>query len=120
MSESIGGTQCLRFAGVDGFCKQHSMLNSNVQQKIVVYKDYEEVFADHQRLVRELDIALNGDGAAKQASLCDIVKQVKDKRWILVSVDKIETLKQAHKFNVSILTPSSVHTALCKMLNKEE
>lgn len=44
--------------------------------------DYEEVLADHRRLVRELDVALNGEeGAAKQASLGDIVRQVRrDKR----------------------------------------
>jgi hypothetical protein len=48
--------------------------------------DYEEVLADHRRLVRELDVALNGeDGAAKQASLCDIVSQVKDERLKLVA-----------------------------------
>jgi len=46
--------------------------------------DYEEVLEDYRRLVRELDVALNGDGAAKQASLCDIVGQVKDRRWKLV------------------------------------
>ncbi len=39
--------------------------------------DYEQVLADHRRLVRELDVLLNGEeGAAKQASLCDIVAQV--------------------------------------------
>lgn len=38
--------------------------------------DYEEVLADHRRLVRELDVLLNGAGAAQQASLSDIVKQV--------------------------------------------
>ncbi len=39
--------------------------------------DYEEVLADHRRLVRKLDVLLNGEeGAAKQASLCDIVAQV--------------------------------------------
>lgn len=39
--------------------------------------DYEEVLTDHRRLVRELDVLLNGEeGAAKQASLCDIVAQV--------------------------------------------
>lgn len=49
--------------------------------------DYKAAFKDHQRLVRELDVALNGeDGAAKQASLCDIVSQVKDQRWKLVRV----------------------------------
>lgn len=43
--------------------------------------DYEEVLADHRRLVRELDVLLNGErGAAKQASLCDIVSQVQHER----------------------------------------
>lgn len=43
----------------------------------LIASDYEEVLADHRRLVRELDVLLNGeDGAAKQASLCDIVAQV--------------------------------------------
>jgi hypothetical protein len=46
-----------------------------------------EVLADKRRLTRELDIALNGDGAAKQASLCDVVAQVKDERWKLVRAD---------------------------------
>lgn len=39
--------------------------------------DYEEVLTDHRRLVRELDALLNGAGAARQASLCDIVSQVR-------------------------------------------
>ncbi len=43
----------------------------------VTAADYEEVLADHRRLVRELDVLLNGEGAAPQASLCDIVSQVK-------------------------------------------
>jgi hypothetical protein len=38
--------------------------------------DYEAVLADHRRLVRELDVLLNGEGAAQQASLCDIVAQL--------------------------------------------
>lgn len=33
--------------------------------------------SDHKRLVRELDVLLNGDKAAAQASLCDIVAQVR-------------------------------------------
>lgn len=36
-------------------------------------KDYEEVLDDHRRLVRKLDVMMNGEHAAKQASLCDIV-----------------------------------------------
>ena len=44
-----------------------------------------EILADKRRLTRELDVALNGErGAAQQASLCDIVSQVKDGRWRLV------------------------------------
>ena len=39
--------------------------------------DYEEVLADHRRLVREMDVMINGDGAAKQASLCDLFSQVR-------------------------------------------
>ena len=39
--------------------------------------DYQAVLEDHKRLVRELDVLLNGVGAAKQASLCDIVAQLK-------------------------------------------
>jgi len=39
--------------------------------------DYEAVFEDHKRLVRRLDVALNGEkNAAPQARLCDIVAQV--------------------------------------------
>lgn len=42
----------------------------------LTFEDYEEVLAGHRKLVLELDILLNGDGAAKQASLCDVVGQV--------------------------------------------
>ena len=41
-------------------------------------EDYRAWARDIDRLVRELDVALNGvEGAAKQASLCDIIAQVK-------------------------------------------
>lgn len=43
--------------------------------------DVDAVKADHNRLVRELDVLLNGEaGAAEQASLCDIVAQVRMER----------------------------------------
>lgn len=45
---------------------------------------------DVKRLTRELDVALNGEGAARQASLCDIVAQVRNQRWKLVRVDDLE------------------------------
>ncbi|WP_276483576.1 hypothetical protein [Paraflavitalea pollutisoli] len=44
---------------------------------VVTLKDYEQVIKEHNRLVRELDVLLNGSNAAKQASLVDIVDQVR-------------------------------------------
>jgi hypothetical protein len=45
----------------------------------VTTADYEEVLADHRRLVREIDVILNGEeGAARQASLCDLIPQIKE------------------------------------------
>ncbi len=40
-------------------------------------KDVAEVLEHHDNLVRDLDTMLNGDGAAPQARLCDIVSQVR-------------------------------------------
>lgn len=40
-------------------------------------QDYEEVLKGHRELVKELDVLINGKNAAKQASLCDIVSQLK-------------------------------------------
>ena len=42
----------------------------------MVATEYEAVLAEQRDLVRRLDVALNGDGAAKQASLCDLVAQI--------------------------------------------
>ena len=47
--------------------------------------DYEEVLVDHRRLVRELDVLMNGEHAAKQASLCDIVASFE---WWVKNHDK--------------------------------
>ena len=41
-----------------------------------VRRDYEEVFVGHRERVRLLDAAMNGDGAANQASLVDIWDQL--------------------------------------------
>ena len=49
----------------------------DLDDKDQLIADYEEVNEDKKRLVRELDVLLNGDGAAKQASLCDIVSQLR-------------------------------------------
>ncbi|HFD6768366.1 TPA: hypothetical protein ACF3MW_004088, partial [Pseudomonas aeruginosa] len=61
--------------------------------------DYEEVLADHRRLVRELDVLLNGEAcAAKQAMLCDLVSQVeaevrKSGQPLLVSAERYRWLR---------------------------
>jgi hypothetical protein len=59
---------------------------------------------DVNRLVRELDVLLNGeDGAAKQASLCDIVSQVASQHYVLVrrtdvpSSEEIEAIRARHE-----------------------
>ncbi len=51
-------------------------LSAEVLRLNKLVADHEEVHRDHQQLVRDLDVLLNGDGAARQASLCDIVAQL--------------------------------------------
>jgi len=47
------------------------------QTSDLTIEDYEETFKDRQRLVRKIDVIINGeDGAAQQASLCDVVGQI--------------------------------------------
>jgi len=57
--------------------------------------DYEAVLADQRSLVRELDVLLNGAGAAEQASLCDIVSQVRGDRWALVPREATDAMMDA-------------------------
>jgi uncharacterized protein YfkK (UPF0435 family) len=61
---------------------------------------YEEVNEDKKRLVRELDVALNGENdAAKQASLCDIVAIVKSKELKVIQRHEYEMLhRQIHNY----------------------
>lgn len=41
--------------------------------------DYEHAFQSHRNLVRMIDVIINGEaGAAKQASLCDLVGQIEE------------------------------------------
>lgn len=53
-----------------------AIINAIGAQQSPSVSDYEDVLTSYQKLVRELDVLLNGDGAAKQASLCDVVGQV--------------------------------------------
>jgi hypothetical protein len=56
--------------------KHIKALRSRVEELERLCADHEEVHADKRRLVREIDVIMNGDGAAKQASLCDLVHQI--------------------------------------------
>lgn len=61
--------------------RSHYYVASVAKEAIQQISNYRAVLADHNRLVRELDVLLNGvDGAAPQASLCDIVAQLADWR----------------------------------------
>ena len=52
-------------------------LEQAVKEKEEQVSALTDVHKDHNRLVRDLDVAINGrEGAAKQASLCDIVSQM--------------------------------------------
>lgn len=44
---------------------------------IASIKDYIDVIESHKALVKELDVIINGENAAQQPSLCDIVSQLK-------------------------------------------
>lgn len=62
----------LRFVAPDGTATVRGY-----QALDTLINDYQEVLADKRRLTRELDVLLNGGNAAQQASLCDIVAQVR-------------------------------------------
>jgi hypothetical protein len=46
-----------------------------VERLRALVADYEKMQQQHREHVRRLDVALNGDGAANQASLIDLVAQ---------------------------------------------
>jgi len=79
---------------------------------------YEEALEDGRRLTREIDVLLNGEeGAAKQASLCDLVAQLKKHELgggILAALSAAEAenrrlRKALEKINVSPCTRSFLH-----------
>ncbi|WP_112308999.1 hypothetical protein [Pseudogemmobacter bohemicus] len=49
--------------------------------------DYKEAYLDTKRLAREIDVALHGEeGAAQQASLCDLVHPAREMRERLAAL----------------------------------
>lgn len=71
------------FKAARAYLKQQAMITIAKEDNALTVADYEKCMADHRRMVRELDVLLNGDGAAKQASLCDIVGQLRDEKSIV-------------------------------------
>ena len=65
------------FYAVDLIDKIQS-LKERDKDKLTI-EDYEEVLESHRELVRNIDEILNGkEGMSKQASLCDLVGQIKE------------------------------------------
>ncbi len=48
-----------------------------------------DVHNSHSLMVRRLDTALNGEGAARQASLCDIVQQMESRPAVPAEVEEL-------------------------------
>lgn len=55
-------------------------LEEKFNNNIDLIEDYEEVMIDKRRLVKELDVIINGKDAAEQASLIDIISQIRSER----------------------------------------
>jgi hypothetical protein len=52
--------------------------------------DYDQALADHRRLVRELDLAMNGpEAAAQPASLCGLIEPARRMRSALIDAGTI-------------------------------
>lgn len=58
---------------------------------VALKPDYEELLAEHYRLVRELDLLLNGTRAEERASLADIVAQLRTERDKRRALDPLGT-----------------------------
>lgn len=56
----------------------YDLVNPAYRDLVQYVRDLEAAYEDKKRLTREIDVALNGTGAAKQASLCDILGQITD------------------------------------------
>lgn len=59
-----------------------SAIQAEIDKAVAEFEAYRD---EHRRLVRELDVALNGEvGAAQQASLCDLVAQVRRQQSVQI------------------------------------
>ncbi len=63
-------------ASIEGLTGEINHLQQVISQLTAELLAYEEAHQSNQHLVREIDVLLNGDNSAKQASLVDIVHQL--------------------------------------------
>ena len=70
--------KCGTYASLDGKDVFAVKPAAPIDPEALTVSDYEKVLSDHRRLVHELDVIINGDNAAKQASLVDMVCQIRD------------------------------------------
>ncbi len=80
--ENFWGEEIYEYSDIEGMwhvwqAAWNARADAAPQGDALMIQDYEECLADKRRLIREIDITLNGDNAAKQASLCDILSQIK-------------------------------------------
>jgi len=67
----------------------HARLNQQLEESQKFIDDLKGIISDHQRLVRELDLVWNGEeGAAPQASLCDLVAQIRNDVAAMMTMGK--------------------------------
>jgi hypothetical protein len=76
---------------------------STITQLRADLASYEEALKDTRRLAREIDVALHGeDGAAKQASLCDLVHPAAKLRAALAKAEQAAAEATARAVRVPI------------------
>lgn len=88
-------------------------------------QDYEEVLKGHRELVRELDVLINGKNAAKQASLCDIVSQLKNiptqRLWVEKSVQEVPQIGAVNAITKDgVITPFYYTGTTMSLINFRE
>lgn len=60
----------------EDIAKEYALWPERDKAEQLSIADYEELMEDHRRIVREIDRQMNGENAAKQATLCDIQAQL--------------------------------------------
>lgn len=86
------------------------------RQLLALVDAQEEVLADKRRLTRELDVLLNGTGAAQAPSLCDIVSQVQ--RWVRKYGPVVDMIDLADRYTLPPM-PENVAQAIADQIQEK-